>query len=209
MLYLTISLACDIVAYKQVSIGRMVTIGASFIFPLMYALSDILTEIFGEKPARIVILIQFGCDFIFTNLILLIIHLPSPSSWHLQEAYNQVLNPMFRLYMAGIVGSLSSSLINIHFLSKWKMLMKGKFFWLRSTCATCIGILCYTIVTDLIAFSSTFNASTLLQFTSLNTLSNIAFIVFYTAPSAFIVKLLKMKLNSDPHENTSFNPFRT
>jgi hypothetical protein len=208
MLYLTISLACDIVAYKQVSIGNLISVGSAFIFPLLYVLSDTSTEVFGEKATRLVIWIHTGCDCVFTYLILYLIHLPSPSNWHLQDAYNQILDPMARLYVAGIIGSLGSSFININILSRWKVLTKGKFFWLRSIGSTSIGILSYTVLTDLIAFSKTFNTADLLQVTLLNIVSNISFAVIYTGIATFLVKFLKSRLCIDTYENTNFNPFK-
>jgi len=208
MLYLTVSLACDIVAYKVVNVCGLLSIGAAFIFPLLYVFSDVLTEIFGEKPARFVIIVHICCDFIFTVLILTIIHLPSPSSWHLQSAYNQVLNPMMRLYVAGIIGSLSSSFININILSRWKVLMKGRFFWLRSIGSTCIGIISYTVITDLLAFRTALNTANLLEVTLVNLVSNISFAILYTGFATFLVKFLKSRLQIDAYEIASFNPFK-
>ncbi len=208
MLYLTVSLACDIVAYKLVSVGNIIFIGAGFIFPLLYVLTDVLTEVFGETNAKIIVWIHVICDFIFTSLIIIIAHLPSPATWHKQSAYDIVLDPMVRLYFAGIVGVLASSLINIHVLSRLKILMRGKLFWFRSICSTSIGLVVYTVVTDLLAFHTAMSQSDLIEITLTNTASNILFAAMYTGFAAYLVTLLKTKLGVDSYEIGSFNPFK-
>ena len=52
LLYLTIYLTADSVAYKMVSIGAILEPGPPFIFPLSYALADIVAEVYGYSMAK-------------------------------------------------------------------------------------------------------------------------------------------------------------
>jgi len=209
MLSVAISMACGLVAFKMVSFGSLTNTGQVFIFPLLFCFADVIAEVFGVLAARFVIYFQLVCSFIFVTLILLIIRLPSPSTWHLQEAYNQVLNPMFGLHVGVLVGTFCNSLINIHLLSKWKLLTKGKYFWLRSTGASCIGILVYTITAAPIAYRHIFNnLFDLLEFSLIRTISNVVLVTFYTIFSAMLVRYLKTRLNTDVYGVASFNPFK-
>ena len=160
MMYTAIALCCDIIAFKMVNIGHdHALMAAAFLFPLLYVFTDVITELFGGKCARFAVLVHIACDLVFTFMILFFIHLNSPSWWHNQAAYNTVLDPMGRLYIAGVIGGILSAVVNIYYLSKWKLLTNGKYFWLRSSVSTAIAIFVYT-VTDIkcLALSAVLNA---------------------------------------------------
>lgn len=154
LLYLTFALICDPIAYKIISIPflSIYTIGAGFVFPMLYAFIDIIAELYGENIARFVLFTHIGCDILFTYTILFFIHLPSPHWWEKQSAYNTVFNPMARLNIADILGTVISFLINIRLIVKWKWVYKGKFYIIRAFFASSIGILIYTVITDVLAF---------------------------------------------------------
>ena len=209
MAYITISVACDVVAYKIVAFAGLPIIGASILFPLLYVLNDVITELFGGKVSRVTMWIHVVCDFFFTYLIILIIHLPSPDWWHHQSAYDTVVNPMGRMYIANLIGIIVSTTVNIGFLSKWKVLMHGKFFALRSIVSSLIGILLYTIVTDLLAYSSYLDYSHLIKVTLTNLTSNVAFGIIYVFIASFVVRYVKAVFKIDHFDkNASFNPFK-
>lgn len=202
MFYLTISLACDPLAFKVISLPFSPLVGSALLFPLLYASMDIIAELYGEKTSRYIIYVHIVFDCLFTFTIIGIAHLPSPSWWTHQEAYNTVLNPMGRLYVAGIIGSLVSSLIDVHLLVKWRDLYQGKYFWARSVISSSISILAYTVVTNTIAFIHLkhFGAITLT-----NIVSNIVFAAIYLTFSVPLVRFLKHILNQSSINKNNVN----
>jgi len=209
MLYVTVSASCGPLAYKIVDLGYFINTGQVFIFPLLYCFADVLTEIFGERAANLVIYVKLGCDFIFISLIIIMVHLPSPTNWDLQKVYNTVFNPMLYLYTGVLIGTLCNSLINIRLLGKWKILTKGKYFWLRSFGASTIGIIVYTFPAAFISYHKLINYPlNLFKFTLIRTISNIVLISFYTIFSSLLVDYLKRKLDLDTSQVTGFNPFQ-
>ena len=110
----------------------------------------------------------------------------------------------FGMLLAVVVGSF----LNAYALTKWKILLLGRFYWLRSVSASAVGQLCFTFI------SLTFD---LLHVVPLHTLAELIF-VSYTVkliftpiaavPAVYIVAYLKNLEGIDVYDvNTNFNPF--
>lgn len=201
MLYVAIALTCDIVAFKMVKIGGLTLMASAFLFPLLYVFTDMITELYGAKSARFAVLVHAGGDFFYSFSTIFFISLPSPHWWHHQAAFNTVVLPMGRLWLAGMLGDVISAFINIHFLAKWKRQSKGKYFWLRSTASTAIGIIVYTITTDLFAFNKALSNAHLIQVTSFNVGTNVLFATLYIFVASFLVNFIKKGLKIDHSDN--------
>lgn len=204
MLYVAVSLTCDPLAYKIIDLGFTPIIGASILFPMLYTFVDVLAELYGEKLARFIVYVHAVCDLFFTYTIIGVIHLTSPDWFQKQGAFETVFDPMSRLYIAGLIGMLSSSIINIYFLTKWKKLYKGKYFWARSFGATAIGILVYTVVTDMIAFA---NIRENISITIANVSTNILFSAVYSLVAVPIVRYFKFLISDKKDSVSHYNPY--
>lgn len=209
MINITISLAADVVAYKLITLGPTLLPGATLIFPLTYIIGDIVAEVYGYTVAKKIIWVTLICELFFAIAIQLIIRLPSPHFWEHQLAYHAVIDPILRFVLAGILGIVSSSFINIYIISKWKILMKGKHFWLRSLGSSAIGGLVLTVVTILFGFGGNIHWSKLLGMI----LSVYSMEVLYSLlgiwPASIITGFLKLEEQLDVYDTkTNFNPFK-
>lgn len=138
--------------YKMVSIKDILETGAIFLFPLSYALSDVIAEVYGYKIARQIIWSSLICGFIFSAALEIVSQLPAASFWNLQSSYDAVFGSILRAYFALSIASIAGLFINIYVISKWKILLKGKYFWMRSLCSTGIGELVFTIIGGSISY---------------------------------------------------------
>lgn len=209
MINITISLAADVVAYKLITLGPALLPGAPLIFPLTYIIGDIVAEVYGYTVAKKIIWVTLICELFFALSIKLIIHLPSPHFWQNQLAYNAVIDPILRFVLAGILAVVSSSFINIYIISKWKILMKGRHFWLRSLGSSAIGGFILVLVTILFGFTGHIHWSKLIYMV----LSVYSVEVFYSLlgvwPASIITGFLKLEEQLDVYDTkTNFNPFR-
>ena len=209
MINITISLAADVVAYKLIYLGPALLPGAPLVFPLTYIIGDIIAEVYGYNAAKQIIWVTLACELFFSIAIKLIIHLPSPMFWHAQQSYNQVVDPILRFVLAGILAVISSSFINIYIISKWKILMKGRHFWLRSLGSSAIGGFILVLVTILLGFSGHMNFSQL-GYMILSVYSiEILYSLLGVWPASIITGFLKMEEQLDVYDTeTNFNPFR-
>lgn len=212
MLFVTIDLAAVSVAYKMVGFNFLFEInsGATYIFPMTYALGDIITEVYGYNMARKLIWISLLLQFIFSLLITVVIHLPTPHFWNGNAAYIDVFGTILRFVLAGTVANIVSNFMNVYIVSKLKIPFEGKLFWVRSILSTMIsGFLLGAIIVGMGFAGKDINSltQTWIMFKSTYSLE-----VFYALalviPAALTARFLKRAENVDVYDyHTNFNPF--
>ncbi|WP_131784005.1 queuosine precursor transporter [Legionella gresilensis] len=208
LLYLTIYLAADAVAYKMVTLGPLLVAGPPCIFPLSYAIADIIAEVYGYTQAKKILLLTLFFQFLYAILVTVVLNLSSPEFWTLQDAYNQVFGNLLRFVSAGFFAVLSSHFINIYIFSKWKILLKGKYFWIRSVGSSAIGGLVLVGVIMIFGYSGTvdFNAAIKMFFSIY--LLELVYACILAWPAGLISGFLKIKEGLDVYDiHTNFNPF--
>jgi len=130
--------------------------GGTLLFPLVYILGDVLTEVYGFKTARRVIWTGFAAMALAVLVFYVIGVLPSESFWEAEAgsgAYNAILGGMS--YGGIVLASLSAYLVgefsNALILSKLKVKMKGRMLWVRTIGSSLVGEGLDTIIFVLIA----------------------------------------------------------
>jgi uncharacterized PurR-regulated membrane protein YhhQ (DUF165 family) len=114
-----------------------------------------------------------------------------------------------RFVLAGFVAVLSSHLINIYAFSKWKILLHGKYFWLRSICASAIGGFVLVTVIMLLGYSGTVDFhSGMIMFVSIYSLE-LLYACLTAWPAWLLSGFLKIREKLDVYDtSTNFNPFK-
>jgi len=131
--------------------------GGTILFPLAYVLGDVLTEVYGFKTARRVILTGFVALALTTVVFFVLGKLPPEAGWVMETGGNTAFNAILGgISYGGIVlASLSAYLVgelsNAIILSKLKVKMKGKMLWVRTIGSTMVGEFLDTAIFVLIA----------------------------------------------------------
>lgn len=145
-LYVTVLLTSVLLDYRFVSLGPMLCSSATFIISITFVLSDVITEVYGYRYGRQVVWSGTIGLLCVAFICFLSINLPSYSKYaEYAHAYDVILHLLLRASIANAIAIAVGSFLNIYFLSKWKMLVKGKYFWLRSLGSSAIGQSLYTI----------------------------------------------------------------
>lgn len=210
MLYLTIYLISVSIAYKMVNIGIALDPAPPFIFPLTYAISDIIAEVYGLGIAKKVIWLTLLCQFFFAFAIYLLIHLPSPGFWHHQAEYNYVFGHIIQFVFSGFVAVVSSSFVNVYIISKWKVLMHGKHLWFRCLASSLIGG--FVLISVIVVFAYANHLGewqlALKMFVSIYVLETL-YAMLLVFPTWLTCGLLKRVENIDVYDTkATFNPFK-
>ena len=146
----------NIVAVKIVEVwGRQFDAG-TLLFPLVYVIGDVVTEVYGFRRARLVIWIGFLANLVAVGAIQAAIHLPSAGFWEEnQPAFETVLGTTWRLFLGSLAAYLVGELVNSYILSRLKVATHGRFLWLRTISSTIVGQGLDSVIFSTIAFAGT------------------------------------------------------
>ncbi len=145
-------LISNIGAVKLIAFGPIITDGGAFLFPLVYIVGDILSEVYGFRAARKAILTGFAMSVLAALTFWVVQISPVADGWENQEAFEAILGFVPRIVLASIAGYLVGQLLNAWVLVKIKERTKEKALWLRLIGSTAVGELADTIVFCTIAF---------------------------------------------------------
>ena len=209
MVYVTVSITADVVAYRFVNYFYLLQSSATIIFPLTYVLGDITCEVYGWSVSMKMVWFMLACEAIFAALIALILHIPTYGIGQYQSEYKDILGNMWLFVTAGITANAIASLLNIYFISKWKIFTKGKVFWIRSILSTCISEFMLVVITVAIAFTPIINVGNTARVFLNAYLLEIFYAFLFVYPATILVKFLKKSEGIDAYDyDISYNPFK-
>ena len=155
-IFVTTLVVSNIIAVKLVEVSDRVFDAGNILFPLAYLLGDVLTEVYGFRAARRVILLGFACNLIAVGAIQIAIALPAAGFWtDNQAAYETVLGTTWRIFVASLCAYLVGELANSFVLSRMKVATGGRFLWSRTIGSTIVGQGLDSAIFVTIAFAGT------------------------------------------------------
>lgn len=149
-------LVSNIAATKVIGVGigpwHLVFDGGAVLFPLTYVLGDVLSEVYGFRPARRVILLGFVVS-VTASLVFLVVQVaPVGPGYENQQAYEAVLGFVPRIVVASVLGYLAGQLLNSRVLVAIKDRWGEKHLWARLIGSTLVGEFADTLVFCTVAF---------------------------------------------------------
>ncbi|MCS7219697.1 MAG: queuosine precursor transporter [Anaerolineae bacterium] len=207
--FVTCLIIANIIAVKIVDIGGIIVPAAVIIFPISYIFGDILTEVYGYARSRQVIWIGFACNALAVLAIWIGGELPSASFWDGQEAYVRILGYTPRLLGASFVAYLVGEFLNSFVLARMKVLMKGRWLWMRTIGSTLVGQGADSLVFITLAFVGTMSGGQLARVIVTQWLFKCIYEAVATPITYVIVNYLKRVEREDYYDyDTDFNPFK-
>lgn len=162
-LFITTILVSNIASTKLFDAFGLTIDGGTILFPLAYILADVITEVYGFKAARRVIVIGFLMSILMTSVLFVIQLLPPAAGWTAQESYEQILGLLPRIIAGSLVAYLIGELTNSFILAKMKVATKGSYLWARTIGSTLVAALLDTVIFSTIAFHGVIPTETLVS----------------------------------------------
>lgn len=207
MLYLALEFTSLMLVYKVIPLGNHLFSIASPITALWFILNDMITEVYGYELVRKLFWSLGAVEGVFCVFFSLIAYLPSPDASPLQTAYLLILGRTFITYFAGF-GLLIGTYINTCLISKWKILVRGKYFWLRSVTSSSIGTIIFLLLAGPIIFFDTPLQGQLFWIMFFSFSLKILLIILLAFPATLITTYLKNKEGLDVFDRgIDYNPF--
>lgn len=177
----------NILATKQIDIFMFTVTTGILISPIVFIIQDVISEIFGYKEAKKMVLYGFLMNFIAVVLYNISILIPPSSYWNNQVAFETILGTTFRITIASFIAYICGSLTN----SKIMVSLKGKnnlFF--RAISSTVVGQFLDNFLFAFIAFYGVLPVNSLISMVIGGTIFEVIYeIVFYPITKTIINKI--------------------
>ncbi|MCL2211486.1 MAG: queuosine precursor transporter [Treponema sp.] len=131
--------------------------GGTILFPFVYILGDVLTEVYGFKTTRRIIWTGFAAMALTACVFFLLGLMPAEALWETETggdaAYSAILGGMSYggIVLASLAAYLAGEFSNAMILSKLKIKTKGRFLWMRTIGSSLVGQLLDTVIFVFIA----------------------------------------------------------
>ncbi|MFO1259412.1 MAG: queuosine precursor transporter [Gammaproteobacteria bacterium] len=193
MFYMMFPMVTGLLVYKIISFGPFKSAAGIMVTPLVYCLSNITTEVYGYEVSRNMMWWFIAASITFVTLCGICVQIPSPETFQHQAAYDLILGGMPLICVAGTIGTICALSFNNYFLSKLKIKMQGRAYWLRSIISTSPGEVVFNLVAYPIMFYGKIPFSEIIQIFISVSLFKICATAFFTPLEWFIANYLKQK----------------
>lgn len=158
LLYQTICASfCVIVVLSNILSAKMVALplialsvpAGLIIYPLTFLLSDLVTEIFGAKRAKLMVYIALAMSLLSFCIIQIGLSLPI-KGLNDQKAFQAVLGLSGLRIFSSLLSYITSQIVDIRLYAAIKRWTGPKCLWLRNNGSTCISQLVDTVMIDMI-----------------------------------------------------------
>ena len=155
-------ITCNLIANKFVTVDlgfKVFIVSAGILpYPLTFLVTDLISEIYGQKRANLVVF----SGFIASMFVLLFLWLGGqfnaiPSSIVGDETYNSVFQNAWRIIAASMIAYLFAQFVDVKIFHFWKKLTNGKHLWLRNNGSTVASQLIDTTLVVCILFLGVWN----------------------------------------------------
>lgn len=149
-------------------------------------LGDVLTEIWGYRTSKRVILLTLLCNILLVVCTQIGVWLPSPA--YLADsagAYDAVFNYVPRIVLGSLVGFLLGELSNAWLMEKIKQRTRGRYLWLRTIGSSAIAYIFDSLPFVLIAFAGVVTTEDLMMMIAFQYFSKLSIEVLFGTPMAY------------------------
>jgi hypothetical protein len=209
-LSITFALASNFVTARLVPFFGVPVSVSIYTFPVVYLISDILTEVYGYAYARSILWLTVICRVLAGIMVWLMLQIPAAPIFHDEAAYQTVLSTGLRMAVAALIAVFAGDICNSYILAKMKIWMGGRRLWARFVVSTFFGEGVNTLVFYFMAFYGVLELTTLLTAIVAGTLAKTAWEIIALPLTYPVVRRLKSIEKVDYYDrNTDFNPFIT
>ena len=193
ILFVSCILISNVLAAKIINIFGFSMTGGVLVFPITYIIGDVLTEVYGFKKSKQIIMYGFICNLLMVLIFALAIKLPYPEFYANQEAFSTILGSTPRILFASFVGYLLGGLSNSYIMEYIKNNSKIKFLWFRTILSTIVGEGLDTLVFITIGFYGTMPNGNLFEMIYLQTIAKVLYEVILTPVTYKVISFIKSK----------------
>lgn len=208
MLYFTLSITAHLLSHKLLPIDHHMLTAGTPIITLWFILNDVITEVYGYQIVKKLFWNLAIIEFLFCSGMALSSHLASPPGNPAQLAYVFILGSLLRPYSIWL-GVLFCVFLNAYLISRWKILLMGKYFWLRSMVASAIAMLIFTAIAIFEIFWGTSLSHQIAWIILWGFIFKMITLIIFSLPASLCAAYLKKKEGINIFDQQiNYNPFK-
>lgn len=215
MLYMSIMLLNATMTNRYIGSENLFVLGGTLTSPILFILCDIITELFNYKIAKNIIISGFISQMLFVLICQLIVISPTPhfSSLDSNQYYNIFGPSLLNITLSGCFAYFIAMFFNSYILSRWKILLKGKYFWLRSLGSSSIAEALYSCIAILLMEIKAIPLHDVFHIMMISFLIKLSYSLIFSFPANFIIfklrQLFQICLDDFPETLTPKNILKT
>lgn len=209
MAYMVIMLCNAVLTNRYVGSDEFFILGGTLTSPFIFILNDIIAEVYGYQIGKFIIYCGFGLQFSFTIICQAILLAPAPSFFVHQAVYSQILGlSLLHITISGFIAYLIATLVNSYIITQWKILVKGRRFWLRSFASSTFSEALYSFIAILMMEFMSLPLASMLRVIFLSYLIKATYSLIFAAPAQLLVNHIKKITGIDVFDTPQkFAPF--
>ncbi len=146
-------IASNLFETKVFRAGPLTLTGGLLVFPVSYIINDILSELYGYRKARFVIVTAFLMNLFLVLAAQIVRILPPAPFWEGQNHFDYIFAADLRITIASMLAFLCGSLCNALIMDKMKKISRdGRGFGFRAVISTLGGETLDSVIFFPIAF---------------------------------------------------------
>jgi len=211
MFYMCIMLCNIILTNKYIGTDSFFILGGTLTAPFIFILDDIVAEVYGYKITRCLIISGFISQTIFAFVCQLVLLAPYPTFFTQQAFYSTILGTsLLRFDFSGFFAYIIANLMNAYILTRWKLLLKGRKFWLRSIGSSAFSEAIYSFVAIFLMELNTIPLDNLLKVVLISYSIKVIYSTIFAVPAQLAVNYIKNITHLDVYElPKKFTPFQS
>jgi uncharacterized integral membrane protein (TIGR00697 family) len=150
--YAAMLIISNITVVKLVQVGPFLLTAAFFTYPLVYVVSDIMTEIYGYHLSMKAIWANFGAQAIVAGILAFTVRLKGIDP-AIQEAMRTLFSTTWRIVAGSLVAYWVGDWLNSMVMSRMKVRQKGRNLFLRVMLSSLPAHMLDTAIFNTLAFS--------------------------------------------------------
>ncbi len=195
-------------ATKLVQLGPFVWSSAIVLFPLVYILGDVITEVYGYAGAKKIFWVGLLCNILMSLTYLITGLLPALDP-EFGVMYSTVLNQVPRIVIASMLGLWVGQFSNAYIMSKMRVASEGRNLWQRMMASTLVGEALDTVVFCVVGFYGVVPVAVLWQMIYSATLFKAAYEAVISPVTYVVIHWFKRQegYGDDYSAPVNYNPF--
>lgn len=190
VIYITCLIVSNLAATKLIGTDVLNSTGGMLLFPVVYILGDVLSELYEYKEIKKIIKLGLYMNIFVTLFMILIMKLPYPTFYENQVAFETIFSTTPRIALAGFISYYIGSTVNAKIMNYLKNKDKETKLFKRMMLSTIAGEFLDGTLFITIAFLGIYDVTNIIKMIAIQVVFKTLYeFIIYPLSSRYIKKL--------------------